>query len=224
MQTQLYIGGYCVISNGSIIHNGIEIFADTFNDSAADFLTSAYKALLLNYPKFYKMDNLSKLGWLCAETLLQAETQATGATAINIPETEKDAVCVVLCNASSSLDTDLRYYETVSKMPSPALFVYTLPNIVIGEICIRNGWKGENAFFVRDAFDADFLHEQVRYMLDDNHNKYCLCGWVELLGNNYKAALLLVDKTNARQKAIFTPAGIWEVINNIPARLAIAAT
>src|SRR3712207_7060242 len=32
--------------------------------------------------------------------------------------------------------------------PSPSVFVYTLPNIVTGEIAIRNHYHGETHFFV----------------------------------------------------------------------------
>ena len=43
-----------------------------------------------------------------------------------------------------------RFQETIqhadSYYPSPALFVYTLPNIVTGEIAIRNKYYGETSF------------------------------------------------------------------------------
>ena len=44
---------------------------------------------------------------------------------------------LVLSNANASLDVDLKYAKTMQTGASPALFVYTLPNIVIGEISIR---------------------------------------------------------------------------------------
>ena len=52
-------------------------------------------------------------------------------------------------NEHSCLETDIEHQEEVNKQKaSPAVFVYTLPNIVIGEISIRNKWFGESAFFL----------------------------------------------------------------------------
>lgn len=131
------------------------------------------------------MDQLSKLGWLAAELLLSNGFEAT--------EYRPEEVAVVLSNASSSLDTDYRYFATVSEIPSPALFVYTLPNIMIGEICIRNKFKGENAFFVADSFDAEMIENFVRDLMETGNARACICGWVEVLGDAYAAALFLIE-------------------------------
>lgn len=155
--------------------------------SLAEFLVAAYKQSGFSYPKFYKMDNLSRLGWLTAEFLLKDSFQpgkyAPAGTGI------------VLANANASLDTDIKYYETTRELPSPALFVYTLPNIVIGEISIRHHFKGENAFFVLDEFDAGFIQQYVNNLINSNILQSCICGWVEVLGNDYKAVLYLVEKS-----------------------------
>jgi hypothetical protein len=139
----------------------------------------------ISYPKFYKMDALSQLGFLAAELLLREVFMA------HAPED----VGVVLSNANASLDTDIRYYKTVGDMASPALFVYTLPNIVIGEICIRHGFKGENSFFVFKAFHPTFIQEYVAGLLQESFVKACICGWVEVLGEAYDAALFLVERS-----------------------------
>jgi hypothetical protein len=65
---------------------------------------------------------------------------------------------------------------------------------MIGEICIRNKFKGENAFFIFDRFDADFLELYVGQLLDTGVLKACICGWVDVLGDNYKACLFLVAR------------------------------
>ena len=95
------------------------------------------------------MDSLSKLGWLAAEILLK---DSFNKEALSVRKMSG----LVFANANSSLDTDIKYYETAKDIASPALFVYTLPNIVIGEICIRHNFKGENAFFISEQFDAGF--------------------------------------------------------------------
>ena len=86
------------------------------------------------------MDNLSKLGWLASEVLLK--------NSFDKENYQPEEIGIVLANANSSLDKDIKYWESVQDMASPSLFVYTLPNIVIGEICIRNHFKGENALYI----------------------------------------------------------------------------
>jgi hypothetical protein len=132
------------------------------------------------------MDNLSKLGWLAAELLLS--------DGFDVAEYRPEDIAIVLSNASSSLDTDYKYFATVTDIPSPALFVYTLPNIMIGEICIRNKFKGENAFFISESFDARFIETYVRDLMETGNARACICGWVEVLGDSYTAALFLIEK------------------------------
>ncbi len=142
------------------------------------------------------MDNLSKLGWLATEILLK--------DSFNTFDYKPEAVGIVLANASSSLDTDIKYYETAKDIASPALFVYTLPNIVIGEISIRHHFKGENAFFITEKFDAGFLEDYVSNLLNNNILQVCICGWVELLDDQYKTVLFLVDRNKADTGKLFT--------------------
>src|SRR6185437_1515409 len=148
--TGMYISSVCIISENAVYKNSVMIFENKYAGIPAFFL-SIYQHFNIVYPKFYKMDNLSKLGWLTTEILLKDEIE------IYLPE----ETGVVLSNADSSLDTDLKYFETVKDIPSPALFVYTLPNILIGEICIRNNFKGENAFFIADQFDSGTMEQYV---------------------------------------------------------------
>jgi hypothetical protein len=200
LKQHLYINSSCTISKSTVSKNGQPLFDDANTIDVQQFLTNAYKHFELNYPRFYKMDGLSKLGWLAAELLLQNKN-------IN-QKYAADEVCVLLMNSSSSLDTDRKYFDTISKMASPALFVYTLPNIVMGEICIRHGFKGETSFFIEPGFRANFLEQQVRLVMQPAANKACICGWVELLDSQYKTTLWLVEKNNATQSVSFTAENI----------------
>ena len=154
------------------------------------FLKAIYKLLGMKYMKFFKMDSLSKLGLLGSELLLQ-----------NISLLEKykaEEIAVVLANASASLDVDRKYYDTIKDtenyFPSPALFVYTLPNIVLGEICIRQGFKGENGFFIQQNFDADFIFNYNEDLLANKDQKAIISGWVEVNADSYKAVMYLIEK------------------------------
>jgi hypothetical protein len=180
----------CVISDRSVFKNGRAVYEyrnDGTNEGSGvtDFLFSVYQYAGLNYPRFYKMDNLSKLGWLTAEILL--------ADSFDAADYRPEETGLVLSNANSSLDTDIKYYESVNDIPSPSLFVYTLPNIMTGEICIRNNFKGENAFFIAERFDAHLIVQYVRDLMGHDILQVCICGWVDLLGEEYKSALYLIE-------------------------------
>ena len=166
------------------------LWKDEINNNTAGFLLSAYRHFNIDYPKFYKMDNLCKLGFLAVELLLEekrvAETYGT------------ESVGVVFSNASSSLDADLHYFESVKNIPSPAQFVYTLPNIVIGEVSIRHNCRGENAFFVSERFDADLMQFYVQDLMTRKRTKACISGWVECLGEAYKAVVYLVESRHEK--------------------------
>ncbi|MGZ3944075.1 MAG: hypothetical protein ACXVIY_02945 [Mucilaginibacter sp.] len=184
-----YITGSCTISQGTVLKDGHQIFEKKGIDASA-FLLSVYQHFGLNYPKFYKMDNLSKLGWLASEILLNDTFKKE--------DYQPEQIGLILANKNSSLDNDIKYFETVKNIASPSLFVYTLPNIVIGEICIRNNFKGEHAFFIQDEFDADFIENQVNYLLDNDILQACICGWVDILQEEYKAVLFLVEKQQGK--------------------------
>ena len=194
MAAQKYITATCSISNNRVHLNGEQILAGN-GKTVEDLLLSIYQHFHFSYPKFHKMDNLSKLGWLTAELLLKN---------FNKQNYHAEQVGTVLANANASLDMDLRYYDSIKDVPSPSLFVYTLPNIVAGEICIRHNFKGENAFFVQPSFDADFIHRQVSYLLDKNILQACICGWIDVLGQEYTAKLFLVEKIKKETAAEFS--------------------
>ena len=185
MISEKYITANCVINKNIVYKNG-KIVIENKDEELSVFLNSLYDHFKIAYPKFYKMDNLSKLGWLASEILLRDQ---------NIQgRYQPEETGIVITNADASLDTDLKYFETVKDVPSPAQFVYTLPNIMIGEICIRNNFKGENAFFVFEQFDTDFMEQYVGNLFDNNNLEACICGWVEVLEEEYQAVLFLIEK------------------------------
>lgn len=191
-----------MISNHHVLKNGKTVFENRHTD-LHDFLLSVYNYFGLSYPKFYKMDNLSKLGWLTSEILLKDNFIAE--------KYRPDETGLVLSNANSSLDTDLKYFETTKDIPSPSVFVYTLPNIMIGEICIRNKFKGENAFFISNEFDADFMKQYVDNLINNNILQACIFGWVDLLEDDYKAVLFLVEKEKGEQSSLFLQENIDKI-------------
>lgn len=180
-----FLTDFCRIYEGKIVTHAQSFPAST--GSLSEFLDGMYSKVIRDYPKFYKMDTLSKLGVMATE-LIVSERDLT----MYAPE----EVAVVLANKHASLDTDLAFQKSIAKMASPALFVYTLPNIVTGEICIRNGWKGENAFFIQETFDMDFHTQYINSLLETGNTKACLAGWVDVIGEDHDVFLYLVEKVN----------------------------
>jgi len=199
-----YITGSCIITQGTVLKDGHRLFEKKSVDASA-FLLSGYQHFGLNYPKFYKMDNLSKLGWLASEVLLKDTFKKENYQA--------EQVGLVLANKNSSLDNDIKYFETVKDTASPSLFVYTLPNIMIGEICIRNNFKGEHAFYIQHEFDAGFIGNQVNYLLDSDILQACICGWVDILQEEYKAVLFLVEREKSENTVPFSAENMNEIFN-----------
>jgi hypothetical protein len=117
-----------------------------------------------------------------------------------------DEVGILLSNAGSSIDTDRNHQRSISKrdeyFPSPSVFVYTLANIVIGEICIRHKLFGESYFMIEKEFDAKRLYEQVKQWLDEQIVRCCITGWVEIDNEGYEAVMYFIQKTSILQEGI----------------------
>ena len=137
-------------------------------------LTELYRTHVGDYPKFYKMDGLSKLGFLAAELLTACETEAQPA--------EQEQRAVILFNHSSSTDTDQQYLASIQPedyYPSPSLFVYTLPNIVTGEIAIRHHLYGETSFYNLNSRNEQLMNEIQQAALSDTATKSLITGWID---------------------------------------------
>lgn len=162
------------------------------NESGSALLTELYRAHIGDYPKFFKMDTLSRLGFVASELLLQAE----GAERF-VPREDR---AVVFFNRSASLQADTAYQETIQDpdnfYPSPAAFVYTLPNIVTGEIAIRNKYFGETSFIVLEEYDETVVTRQLQNAFQDPMTKSILGGWLDCIDeNHFEAKLSLVEKS-----------------------------
>ena len=175
-----YINSSKICVNGEIVLQKKE--------SEENFLKEIYLKLELNYPKFYKMDNLSKMAILTEQLIHEF-----------IPKQidQENKLQVVFANRTSSGLTDGKFLSSYHEKnnPSPSLFVYTLPNILIGELAIKNKWYGEGIFFIEKEFNPDFFILQSKMAFQRN-NELCLCGWVEATDeNNQECFLFLTENT-----------------------------
>ncbi|MDR1098274.1 MAG: hypothetical protein LBL57_09090 [Tannerella sp.] len=169
-----YIQSYCRIVPGRVSLNG-EVYFRSGSEPYGmhDYLSAVYRTLGAGYRKFYKMDALSKVGFLAAELLLGGIDR----------EKPKEDTGIAFFNRSASLEADGRYQQTIRDQddffPSPADFVYTLPNIVTGEIAIRNRIYGETTFHILPAFRCGSVCEVIDDMIRYGGMNRVLGGWAE---------------------------------------------
>jgi len=161
----------CRFTSEGIFVNGEKRF--TLNHFEEE-LTDVYRQLSVEYPKFYKMDLMSKVSFLGVELLKGVDSELA-------LHREDEEVGLLFANSESSSQTDLRFEESYTRdgLPSPSLFVYTLPNIAMGEIAIRNKWYGAHMFSVFPNFAAAYFADYGRLMLKDGA-KRVVGGWVDV--------------------------------------------
>jgi hypothetical protein len=204
----LFIQRYCRLLPERLTTDGKLISEFSAQETPEKSLLETYRTTGLNYVKFFKMDNLSKLAVLAAESVLKDTALYHVAS--------NDSVAVVLTNSSSSLVADTNYQRTIEDnknyFPSPSLFVYTLPNIAIGEICIKHRIYGENLFMISQKFDSRLLNFHVNSLFENSDTQYCIAGWVECNEKSYEAFMLLVGKKASNNKFDFET--INELYNN----------
>ena len=185
MQT---IAAQIEISPQQIILNGEPL---PVADDGNDLLTAAYRQQVNDYPKFFKMDGLSKLCFVASELLLQTVDEERFV--------ERDDRAVVLMGRSGSIHADRHYLTTISDrdnfFPSPSVFVYTLPNIAAGEVAIRNKYLGETAFYALHHQDEAAIQNLIRSALMDESTGSVLAGWADYFDKtHFEVKMKLINK------------------------------
>ncbi|MCQ2302836.1 MAG: hypothetical protein MJZ94_09465 [Bacteroidales bacterium] len=155
-------------------------------------LVELYRNHIGDYPKFFKMDALCRVGFVASELLLQAEN--------NVRFEPCDDRAVIFFNQSGSLNADTHYQATIQDpgnfFPSPAAFVYTLPNIVTGEIAIRNKYYGETSFIVLEQADSAVMARQLLNAFLDSATQSIIGGWINCDDDEHFDARLFIIERN----------------------------
>ena len=168
--------------------NGAEL---SVAGTGMSLLNEAYRSFINDYPKFFKMDGLCKLGFIASELMISHLGEDRSQ-----PREDR---AVILFNRSGSLDADRHYQSTISDadnyFPSPSVFVYTLPNIITGEISIRNKYLGETSFYVLDHYDEAMIQKIIHISFMDEDTKSMLTGWVDYYDNShFEARMKIITK------------------------------
>lgn len=155
-----------------------KVFAIDKEGKQSSLLTALYKQIIGNYPKYYKMDGLCRLGFVASELLLKAERDEGSFT-----EDTNKTRAIVFFNRSSSIASDKKYLASIAEkdnyFPSPSVFVYTLPNIVTGEIAIRNGYHGETSFYILPHKNELLMQDIIETTFMDEQTTSILTGWLD---------------------------------------------
>ena len=135
-------------------------------------MTETYKQQIGDYPKFYKMDLLSRLAFVAAEL-----------APLPLEEEGLERGSIILFNHSSSIVSDRQFLTTIDgaegSFPSPSVFVYTLPNITAGEIAIRHHICGETSFYILPEKDETLMQKILEATLSASGATSAISGWVD---------------------------------------------
>lgn len=197
MQTECESFDFTVLHNVRLSPSGAFVDGERLGDFyGPGMLTAIYKEMIGDYSKYYKMDHLSRLAFVATELLLQREGD-------NRPR-DIDSLPIVFFSRAGSVKTDAEYISTIKNAdefyPSPSLFVYTLPNISVGEVAIRNKFRGETLFVMLDRKDAGIIDSVNRAMLCDANSRSLLSGWIDYIDDdNFEADIILYNKIKKNQ-------------------------
>ena len=156
----------------------------------AGLLSEIYRKYVGDYPKYHKMDALSRLAFLATELLLSRG---------DVPQDSKRAT--ILFNRTSSVVADRCHLGSIAKpgefYPSPSVFLGTLPNIATGEIAIRHGYNGETSLYITDFRDEALMKKVVSSSFSLGGFRSLICGFVDCDGgDSFEADLKILVRNN----------------------------
>ena len=156
----------------------------------AGLLSEIYRKYVGDYPKYHKMDALSRLAFLATELLLSRG---------DVPQDSGRAT--ILFNRTSSVVADRCHLGSIAKpgefYPSPSVFLGTLPNIATGEIAIRHGYTGETSLYITDFRDEALMKKVVSSSFSPGGFRSLICGFVDCdRGDSFEADLKILVSDN----------------------------
>lgn len=154
----------------------------------AGLLSEIYRKYVGDYPKYHKMDALSRLAFLATELLLSRG---------DVPQDSGRAT--ILFNRTSSVVADRCHLGSIAKpgefYPSPSVFLGTLPNIATGEIAIRHGYTGETSLYITDFRDEALMKNVIGSSFSQGGFRSLICGFVDCdRGDSFEADLKILVK------------------------------
>ena len=175
------------ISQGQVNVDETSVFFSSQTDFHI-FSREAFKSRGESNMKFYKMDDLCKLGYLASAWLLDGI------------EYGEEECGIVMSGKYGCLDTDIRHQQIIDSegdsSASPAVFVYTLPNVVAAEISIRHHIKGENIWFWSEDKTMSDIKKYASILAASRDLKYCIAAHIDFINGDYFAIFELLENTD----------------------------
>ncbi|MBR3291869.1 MAG: hypothetical protein IKI66_06775 [Bacteroidales bacterium] len=136
-------------------------------------ITEIFKKHLADGSRFFKMDLYSRLAY--AATSLLAKDALEGY--------DPEDLALIIFTQNGSVMADRKHLSTFSDpedfFPSPAVFINTLPNVVLGEIAVKNNIKGETTLVLLPHRDEAAMNRIIEATVSATRPSVMLCGWVD---------------------------------------------
>jgi 3-oxoacyl-[acyl-carrier-protein] synthase-1 len=159
-----------MIKPGEVILDGEAL---QFDSSGAAMVSEIFKKHLSDCSRFFKMDLFSRLAYVA--TGLVAKDSLKGCA----PED----IALFIFTLNGSVLADRKHLSTFSDpedfYPSPAVFINTLPNVVLGEIAVRNSIKGETSLVMLPERDDTVIDKVIMVSASASRPSAVICGWVD---------------------------------------------
>lgn len=184
-----------VISNRDCEARGMSV-ANTYSqlesvgfseiDCKSDFKTyikGLFASVSEPYMKFSKMDDYCKLGTTAVQLLLDKVG--------GLSQYDPYEIALIVNTDTGCIESDLAHWDNITAdeyVSSPAIFVYTLPNVVAGEICIKNKIKGEGVTLVGNTDEPKAIVERF---CDGTDTKAAIYLYVDKCNDKFSAQSIL---------------------------------
>ena len=161
-----------------------------FESTGASLITEIYKKHLSDDSRFFKMDLYSRIAYV--GSCLLAKDSLKGF--------EPEDVSLLLFTLNGSILADRKHISSYSNpeeyYPSPSVFINTLPNVVLGEIAVKNTIKGETTLVMLPTKDDAMMETIVDITLVATQPSAMIYGWVDCVSEDSFFAELKLKKPN----------------------------
>ena len=156
-------------------------------NKGASLLTEIFKESLADGSRFFKMDLFSRLAYVAVGLL------AKDAPGEYVPE----ETGLLIFTLNGSVLADRKHLSTFAKpdeyYPSPAIFINTLPNVVLGEMAVTHRIKGETTLVMLPGRDEETMDSILDATLAATRPSVLITGWVDCESENtFQAKLKLL--------------------------------
>ena len=166
---------YTEVKRLTITPDGLSIdgTAVPLKSHGAPLITEVFKEFIADNSRFFKMDLYSRLAYV-GTTLLAKDS---------LGDCAPEDVTLFIFTLNGSVLADRKHLSTFANpdefFPSPAVFINTLPNVVLGEIAVRNTIKGETTLVMLPSRDEAAIDRILEATLTATKPSVMICGWVD---------------------------------------------